>query len=353
MRILNLYIIHSTHLINRVKYMNSSIEIIKKIANENSIDVKFIFIKEPTKDFIESNIDIYNKNVKYEKEEGENADEQFNNMINTLNANQISNIEKHREVLKNINNNDELHFIIEDDVLVGEEYVSNINELFKNFSNNEMLNWDILFTCLSSIKGDKQLSLVSSREQYKFLLNKSSYFIKADTSKKLYEYLEIYKYNLKTSISKFIWNNKEIKSCVLNKHTFLEGSKIGIFPSSLNSSNFLFQNMNFVEIAKLTNVDKITDDIINKALEYYKRNENMGSPDIIHSMGVLYYKKGDYENAKKYMTLACEKMKSEYGLITRASEILNNAINIYQYDQNMLEECKKKQPKYNSLSSYV
>jgi uncharacterized protein HemY len=64
-------------------------------------------------------------------------------------------------------------------------------------------------------------------------------------------------------------------------------------------------------------------------------------------MGVMYYKRKEYDNAKKYMTEACDKMRDNYGYVSKASEILNNAINIYQYDQKQLEECKKKVSKYS------
>ena len=48
---------------------------------------------------------------------------------------------------------------------------------------------------------------------------------------------------MKLSLSKFIFDNKEnIKSYILNKHTIFEGSKIGIFPTSVNTNNYLIQN---------------------------------------------------------------------------------------------------------------
>jgi hypothetical protein len=215
-----------------------------------------------------------------------------------------------------------------------------------NFKEDKLLDWDMLFMCLASIEKDKPFSLVNSRNQYKFLLNKSSYFITPTIAAKLNNYLDVYRYNLKTSISKFIWDNKDVRSYVLNKHTFLEGSKMGVFPSSVNTSNFLFQNMHFVALAKLTNNDEITDEIIKDAELLYKQLEKMESPDVLHTMGVIYYKKKDYVNAKCYMVLACEKLKSQCGYVAKSSEIINNAINMFQFDQSMLEACKVKTPKY-------
>lgn len=349
MKNLNLYLVHSINLTNRVKYLNSTIEILKKTIEEIGYNINIIIIKEPSKEFIEQNIDLYNKRVKYNKEEGNKADEQFNDIIQTLNACQISNIEKHRGVLNNIKNPDDLHFVLEDDVLVGEDYINNIKELFVNLYKNKINNWDILFTCIATIEHDKPINIIDSRQQYKILINKSSYFITPECAKKLYDYLDIFRYNLKTAISKFIWDNKDIKSFVLNKHTFLEGTKMGIFPTSVNYNNFLFQNVNYVKLANITNLNEVSDEKLNEALEYYKYLEKLNNPDTLHALGIIYYKRNDLDNAKKYMTEACEKLEANQGYVSKGSEILNNAINIFQHDQFLLEECKKKKSKYSSV----
>ncbi len=208
-----------------------------------------------------------------------------------------------------------------------------------------MTDWDILFTCISSID-NKELSIIDSRQQYKFLLNKSSYFIKPEMASKLYEYLSIFKYSLKNAISKFIWDNKEIKSFVLNKHTFLEGTKMGIFPTSVNNTNFLFQNMHYVNLAKLTNIENVSQKTLSEAHDHYKQLEKLNNPDSMHALGVIYYKYNDFENAKKYMVEACEKMEEYQGFVAKSSEILNNTINIFQYEQSQLEICKNKKSKY-------
>ena len=356
MKTLNIYIVHSEYLKNRVKYLNVTVDMIKKLAEEQKLQVNVNLVKEPTKEFIEEHVEEFNKKVKYEKEEGIYADEEFNNTINVLNVHQISNLEKHRIIHSTIAKNqrpDELHFVIEDDVLVGEDYVHNIRTLFKALQEDKLTDWDILFTGVADMEKNASIALLDSRKNYKFLLCKSSYFIRPNTALKLAEYLEVYKYTLKDAISKFVWDNKQLRACVTNKHTFLEGSKMGLFTTSVNNSNFLYQNSQFVALAKITTNEQISDEMLKEAEQIYKSLEKFENPDILHTMGVIYYKRKDYENAKKYMTEACDKMQSGFGYISKSSEILNNAINIYQYDQSQLEECKKKVSKYNPDSVKV
>lgn len=349
MKLLNLYIVHSVHLENRLKYLNVTISMIKKLAEEQGLTVDIHLVKEPTKEQIEENIEAFNKKVNYDKED----DEQFNNVINSLNVNQISNIEKHKAIYKTIvkkdENNKELHFIIEDDVLIGEDYVHNVKQLFSVLKDDKLTDWDILFTCIAEIETNMPIGLKNSRNQYKFLLSKSSYFIRPRIASKLYEYLEIYKYSLKHGIAKYIWNNKDLKACVLNKHTFLEGSKLGLFTTSVNNSNFLYQNSQFINLARLTTNDIITDEILKEAHTLFQQLEKFENPDVLHTMGVLYYKRKEWGKAKQFMTEACEMMQKHNGYISKGSEILNNAINIYQYDQSLLEECKTKVSKYSAV----
>ena len=356
MKNLNIYLVHSDHLKNRIKYINTTIDVLSKLAKKVGLNVKIKVVKEPSSDFIESNISTFNKNVKMEKEEGDLADEKFNSLISQLNVYQISNIEKHKAIYSQIctaldsetNQDDNVHLVIEDDVIVGQDYLENIENCFKDIHDGKLVDWDILFTCSSCVNQDSSISLIDSRDRYKVLLNKSSYFIRPNIAFKLKEYLNVYRYNLKTAMSKFIWDNKTVRSCVLNKHTLLEGSKVGIFPSSVNSKNYLYQNINYVNLVEIINVDVIDDDQFEKAENIFKELKYLESPDVLHTMGILYFKRCDYKNAKMYMSDACEKLFSAVGTIAKSSEIMSNSINIFQYDQPQLEECKKTKSKYLS-----
>ena len=53
-----------------------------------------------------------------------------------------------------------------------------------------------------------------------------------------------------------------------------------------------------------------------------------------------------YNNAKKYSEYAIKSLVSNNGYLQKNSEILNNSINVWKYDQDMLNECKKTIPKY-------
>lgn len=347
MKVLNVYVLHCDVLKSRIKYVNSTLEYIKKVSEKFDFILNVKIITDPTVSHIEKNIDIYNKRVKFEKDLSENADIHYNNLISQLNMHEISNIEKHRNIYNVINNEDELHFIIEDDVVINQQYLIYIEEFFEKLGKNEFIDWDILFTCTASIN-EKPMELIPSRTSFKVMLSKSSYFIKPALAKSLMNYLEVFTYNMKVGLSKFIWDNKEVKSFVLNRHTFMEGSKIGIFTSSIHTStNYLYQNASYVHLAKMTANEKISGDQIKEAEILFERIKDMNNPDIFHTMGLLYYKNQNFEKAKELMTEACYQLKEGDGIIAKSSEILNNAINVYQHDQPLLEDFKKMKSKYS------
>lgn len=349
MKVLHIYLIHTPTLVDRKKFLNGTIEYVKKIGEKYEYNVKINLITEPNIPDIDRNIDEFNKRVNYDKE----TDEDFNKTITKLNAPQISNIEKHRLAYQNIKyqadlplkNNDDLYLILEDDVVISNEYTKNFESLMNVIS--ELDKWDILFTCLSNKNEmDESVKLMDSRDNFKILLSKSSYFIRPETAYKLNEFLNTFKYTLKHAISKFIWDNKDIRSCIVNRHIFLEGTKLGLLLSSVNNNNILFQNNDFINLARLTSAPTIDTEIYSKSMEIYKRLEPLNSADVLHTMGILHYKKEDYENAKKYLTNAVKFMQKNNGYLTNNSEILNNCINMFQYDQDDLEECINKQGKY-------
>lgn len=338
---LNIYLIYTEKLENRQGNINSSLEAIKKICSENNINFKLNIITTPCNDTIDKNIQDYNKRVDYSKFPGDN---EYNDYISSLNSYQISNYEKQKNAFKHIidsdnSNNDDIYMIIEDDIIIGKAYLDNIKDLLVNI--NE-INWDILFTSLNVINNTQEY--IEYKNIYKKLLSKSCYFIKPKMCKLLYDTMDIFKLRFKHLLCKFI-NDNNYTVLFYNKNTFVEGSKIGLYPSSVNPNNYLYFNNNYIELSKISNKQIIDKEDIIKAMELFNNN-NFDSPDFFNILSILYVKNKDYDNAKKYSLEALECMKRNKGYLQKNSEILNNCINMWKYEQNMLDDCKKSIPKY-------
>tara|TARA_Y100000389_G_scaffold130484_1_gene127888 strand:+ start:438 stop:1457 length:1020 start_codon:yes stop_codon:yes gene_type:complete len=335
---INIIVIYTKKLTNRTHYINSTLAFLKNIIEKNGYNSNIIISSNPDEEDILKDIDQYNKRVNYDKEDNE----KFDNLIVSLNTSQISNIEKHRNALY-LSKENELNLIIEDDLIISKDYIDNIDNLFKNID----LKSDILITSDFLNNNNNNLELISFNDYNKVLLSKSSYFINKETANKLYNYLNIFKYDMKTALTKFIIDNKDLNVKLLNKCTFLEGSKVGIFLSSTKNKNFLSQNGNFIEFVKIVNNNPIDDEMYNKACELYKQLEYLDNAEIIHIYGILQYKRGNINEAKEYMKDAVLKLYKNKGFYSKTNDILNNAINISRHNQSFIDECKNKISKYS------
>lgn len=373
---INLYLIFTESFENRHNNINNSLEIMKNLCSDNDITLSINIITEPSCGFIDSNIETYNSRVDYAIFPDDN---EYNENISLLNSFQISNYEKHREVYKKIKeyaaataaasavadtSEDTYYMIMEDDILVSKNYIENIDEMLKDIKKAENNTWDILFTSLNTINNSKD-NFVNYNTVYNKLISKACYFIKPSMCAKLYDEMKTFKLGLKFLLSKYIKDHSQSDSVensqsdsvessqsdsvvpmFYNKNTFVEGSKYGIYPSTVNPNNFLYFNNNFIELSKISNIEFVNHEVLERAKEIYSSVENINSADIQNIMGIIYYRNKDYGNAKKYTKLALSNHKKNKGYLQKNSDILNNCINMFQFEQDMLEECMKEIPKY-------
>ena len=343
-KIINIYIVYTNELENRIKRLNNVIEVFKTLCSKNDIDIIINIIKEPSAKTIDENIKTFNERVDYNKFDGDN---EYNEYIENLNTFQISNYEKHRELYNIIKDKDEnsLYLIIEDDILISNDYVNNIEELINYLKdgNNEL--WDILFLSLNTINSTDKI--INFRKVYDKLITKCCYFIKPKICEKLYNETNIFKLTMKNTLSKYIKDNENLNVYFFNKITFIEGSKIGIYPSTINNVNNLYFNNEYIELIKIYNKDILSKEDISKSLELFKQVENINSSDLNNIIGMIYLKNKNYNEAKHYFITALELHKKNFGYLQKNSIILNNAIDIFKHEQNMLEECIKAKPKYS------
>lgn len=339
---IDIYVIKSEHLKLRYKYLEKVLDRIRNIMKEFNYNTTVTYITSPSAEDIENNINDYNKFINLNNDEIEDKD--FKELQSKFNYQQLSNLFKHKkvyEIIKDKDNNNH-NFIIEDDIiLIENDNENNFKDFLKKFNK---IDYDILFTCCIFNNNKKGIDYLLSTLQNKILQSKNSYFINKKTANDLYEYLNVIRFNIKLSISKFIFDNKNtIKSYVLNKPTILEGSKIGIFPTSVNSNNLLIQNNYFIDLVHMLNDDKID---IKKCEEHYEKY-GKNNADFQHILGIKYYKNKEYKKALEILKSAIVNMKNNEGLIAPFTELLNNCINMHQYYQDDIKDCFSKKGKYS------
>ena len=349
---LNIYLVYSEELENRRTTINSAVSLVKDICQQKGIDCKLHVITEPNKDYINANIAAFNSRVNYDKFASGNM---YNDLIMPLNVSQISNFEKHRYIYKLImdshsTSTKDIHLIMEDDLIILKDYIDNIGGFLDDLNNppeKDGDDWDILFNCLNVVSNPEKF--ININQLYNIIISKACYIIKnPKLCEKLYEATSTFKLNLKLTLSKCLKDN-DFKALSYNKITFIEGSKLGLYPSSVNPDNYLFLNNNYIALRQLAaKKELITDDDIKDAEKIYSSSLNIPSIDIQGMMGTIYFNHGNYKKAKEYMCMSLNNLKKCKGYsIMKNNDILNNTINIYKYEQDMLSECLLHKPKYS------
>lgn len=335
---INIYIITSEHLKARFNHLNHQIVKFKDIFNKTDFIYNFIQINNPSHKDIEKSLDNYKDRVKINKEELEDND--FKKLANPLNTYQLSNFIKQEKAIEMIKNGDcNLNYIIEDDVMIIDEFIDNFMKLIEIIKKTK--EFDLIFTSIAINQTLPEYKLLESFDVFKILIAKSSYFISKNCASKLFDYLQIIRFSYKIQLSYYIWENrKTIKSFVFNKNLLFEASKIGIFNTSVNTNNYLYQNGEYIKLTQIANNEYIDDTTLKDAENIYNSN-GKNNPDFQHTMGLIYYKNKNYKKAKEIMIDAILNLKKNEGYISPQNELLNNCINMHQFEQSDIENVLK------------
>ena len=338
---IDIYVIRSEHLKKREPILNNIMNNMIEIMKKNNYTVNTINITTPTINEIETNIGEYNKMINLNSDDIH--DEDFKKLQTKFNLAQLSNLYKHKKAYEMIKTSTTKHnFIIEDDIIILQEHINNFTDFMKNLSTYE---YDILLMSVSNNTDNEPLDIVMSTLYFKILISKCAYFVSPSMAEKLFNYLDVIRFTLKLSLSKYIFDNKaDICAYILNKHTILEGSKLGVFTSSTNTNNFLLQNINFIKIIEMLNNNET--DI--KKIENHYNTYGKDNSDFQHILGLIYFKNNKFKEAVDILKSAIINYKNSDGYMIQNNEILNNAINIYQHYQDDIKDCFTKEGIYSS-----
>jgi len=334
---INIYLISSENLKLRFNHLNLQIVKLKDLLDKLDFKYNFYQINNPSITDIEKNLDKIKDRVELNKDLI--SDNDFKNLVSPLNTCQLSNYLKQQKAIEMIKDGStKLNFIIEDDLIIIDDFINNFKTVFNKIKS---LDYDLLITSIA-VNNNDDYKFLNSYDYFKVLISKSSYFISKDCADKLYNYLNKIKFNYKIQLSYFIWENKEtIKSFIFNKNLLFEGSKLGIFTSSTNNNNFLYQNGDYIKLTQLVGNNDYLDDNIVKQAENIYNSSGKNNPDFQHSLGLIYYKNKDFKKAKEILIDAMFNLKKNDGFISQHNEILNNCINMHQFEQSDIENVLK------------
>jgi hypothetical protein len=253
MKRLNVYIVHASHLIDRRRVID---ELRKTLAKYTFSNIKVGDITVIDK-FDPSNLkaeDVQPK-VNYTPLPADAPEPQlYNGFIRVLHINNVSNALKHHEALRMISEvktgEQELHLVLEDDLLYEPkvcllldrlvEQIANGHEIvFLGFPNNEPIN-----------PSSNQISLKETKNVFRILPFIDSYFVTPATAGKLIA--DFFPIKFYTNIQMdYLIRKHGIRSQQCVPNIFVDGTKYGMFLSTQVLNNELIFNRDYMIMKEL------------------------------------------------------------------------------------------------------
>lgn len=353
---LYIYCIHTQHLTNRALRSHGVFIELSKAAKENGFDVTPILIIKNDPADLQNNMEKLQSMVKKDIVN----DELFDSYNKNFNIQMISNFEKHKDAWKRIysldtNINDNVfHLVIEDDVFIVKESIEYFKKLLNIIKTNSF-KWDMLFLGIPSPDNNDDndnLDLINlNNSSIKIIPSKESYFITQQTARRIYDTFNYYKYILRVQLSYLFFTNPTAYNIYYtNKRITIDGSKVGIFPSSIHETNHLVYNNEYMTLYSyfskdtsdiLQNIDDIND--IYKKISVLKNIDF----DILYSKILLKINKLD--DAKNILLNSLNYYKSSQAIVNNRSELINMIIDISAKTQDDLDNLISLPSKFENL----
>ena len=338
---INIYVIHFSKLIKRKEHIDNMLMMVNEIVeNKDNLNINIITDHDPD--------NLGPTSVNIEKiHNPDNIDSFFNNLLKPLTANNISNTMKHLKALEYIskNNNNDVHVVIEDDVLYSKEQLTN---LFNNINHILDKNTGVLFFGLphTTIPDDKKHTMFltsTSRsiptstntliENTHFLPSCDSYMITPECARIILQNMSVIKFETNIQLSYIISKHtSEISSNKLYPNIFVDGSKvISPFTSSINPNNNLIFDNNYKEVYAILNKRELTVDDKLFIAKIFSNKTMMEDVDLNYLYGVYKMKLKHFKEAEKVFEGVYEQYTNNLTPMNNTSLFLKNYVNLYKH----------------------
>lgn len=343
---LKVFIIHTSTLTNRMEKLDPIIKFIKESGKKSGYTVEISIIISPDPQVLYPKLEELQNKISYDK----SGNELFDQCIQVLSLEMISNIEKHKDALSKISiskskdSDEDLYLIIEDDMVILQDCLKNFEDLLK--LDHKKIDWDLIILGLSknidTSNTQKLENIKELSDTGKVLPSKEAYFIRKNVATKLLAEFQKYRFTYRIQLSWFIHNNSDIKVYYPSKRTTVDGSKLGLFTSSIHSNNILTFNNEYMQMYNYLSMSK--EDIqknMQSITDLYKTVKGLNSCDFTHLYGLLKIKADSLREGEEILLEALDQVRKSQGLLNGRSDLANNLVELYRHLQTDINPIKK------------
>lgn len=325
--VLNVHILHSPKLLALRESMCKAL--LQKLGER--FDVKSAFVTQHEPD----DINVAEMKGLFDLTAPADApDPVYKTLVQSLHIRQVSNVLKHSQVLKDIaaaTDDGAYHLVVEDDVLYNPDIAEQVERTI-SLSKSESAEVVMLgLPTLSDANRDtKQAKLDDVSSTFRVLPCCESYLITPKTAQAMVAVFNPCRFPGHVQLS-YVFARANIKAKAIVPNLFVDGSKVGVYISSLNPNNKLFLNDDYNKILAIVRRATIADVDIKEAAAIFDVSRFNGHPDMAYLMAVLEAKAGHYEKAIDMMGKIFEVYKQNSALMGSESEFLRTYISLHKH----------------------
>lgn len=321
---LNVYVIHAAPLAVRKQMIEALVTKLKVLF---AVTTTYITDHDPSSiniNAIRPMIDL-NKTGKSEL---------FDSLARNIHIKQLSNTLKHIEALKMASTSPDYSLIIEDDVLYTEDVATKLSDFIKTLKQQT---WDIAFTGLPQPTPKDGVEHTGTsmvvNDVFKIIPSCESYIVSQTGAKQLLEIVLPIRFPTHIQFSYLYTMSETLKCIMATPSIFIDGSKYGVYLSSLEPNNRLFLNAEYNRLQAMVN--KTKDEKYTKAEEEAIENIVMtmkfkNHPDNLYQIGLFEMRRGHYEKARDVFEAVYTAYLQNDCILNNESEFLLNYSRVFK-----------------------
>lgn len=335
--------------------MTQVVQWLKQQCDACGMPVRFHSLTQPTQEDLLGILKQENNPLAPRLQPGGGDHPIYSKFQRALNPAELSNYERHRTALEVIQRGaaTDYHLVLEDDIYILPIFEGAWRELLLQLREGRSklpADYFALFSMTQNIMTNeeefhwKPYASHPLTETHPLIPSKEVYMVHPKVAAELYQYMTVVQCDMRQTLSRWMYSNMlgQGAICFPSKRLAFDGSKLGMFPSSIHANNLLIYNQEFMEMLQLmSQPEKKTR---GNVLRLYRAIERLNAPDAIHLYAVLMYQLGDFEEAGAAFKKAIEAMNAQGGFMSRGSEMLHNAIEFYKHSQKEELDAWKKMP---------
>jgi GR25 family glycosyltransferase involved in LPS biosynthesis len=329
MKNINIYFIHSNNLPARDRVIEDLRILIAKHSFKDYKINSIRIIGEYDPQMI--NMDVIQKSVDYNPIQEEEL-KVFNQLLRNIHVNQLSNALKHHkamEYISTLSGDDDVNIILEDDVLFVAEMPHLLEQALSQFKKEH----DLVFLGLPINKeppANNKIVVEAVDPMYTVLPLCDSYIISTSCASKLHaQYLPI-KFPNNIHLS-YIMKKLSLNAQQTRPNVFVDGTKYGVFPSSLTINNPLIFNREFLVISNMINKPtELTKDEIKAAEQVLASSPVKDNHEFVYLRAKLLMKMKKMKEAEESFEKAYDTALKCGCIVNHESVFLKDFIRYYK-----------------------